>query len=162
MAVHKTLNIDPIQKILIDNISIDESEIFSESEINSTNRNFNKVKDINSFSVLHINIRSMQNFFNNFKNFYSQLKFLFDVICIIETWESSLFLFIGSKRMRGRGIKAKVVFNKIIYQDNLNLNSNFNSNVNRSPESVGSLILFLLCYVTKENRNNYGSKYIRF
>ena len=37
MATNRQLNLDPIQNILIDNISPDENDIFTESEINSIN-----------------------------------------------------------------------------------------------------------------------------
>ena len=42
--------------------------------------------DGNTFSVLHVNIRSMKKNFNNFKYMLSMLKYEFKVICITETW----------------------------------------------------------------------------
>ena len=38
------------------------------------------------FSVLHINIRSINKHFETFKNFYSKLNCTFRVICFLETW----------------------------------------------------------------------------
>ena len=38
------------------------------------------------FSVLHINIRSMQKNFEKFQEFFKTLKFNFSVVCLSETW----------------------------------------------------------------------------
>ena len=40
----------------------------------------------NSFSVLHLNIRSMNNNFESFKEFYSTINFKFSIVCFSETW----------------------------------------------------------------------------
>lgn len=40
----------------------------------------------NTFSTLHLNIRSMQIFIESFKHFISQTKQTFSVICLTETW----------------------------------------------------------------------------
>ena len=40
----------------------------------------------NGFSVLHVNIRSINKNFETFKNFYSKLNCTFSVICFSETW----------------------------------------------------------------------------
>ena len=40
----------------------------------------------NGFSVLHVNIRSINKNFEAFKNFYSKLNCTFSVICFSETW----------------------------------------------------------------------------
>ena len=47
-------------------------------------------KDIskNSFSVLHLNIRSINKNFEAFTEFYSKLNHIFSVICFSETWAS--------------------------------------------------------------------------
>ena len=39
-----------------------------------------------SFSVLHLNIRSMNKNFESFKEFYSKIKFKFSIVCFSETW----------------------------------------------------------------------------
>ena len=39
-----------------------------------------------SFSILHLNIRSIKKNFDNFKYFFSTLGFPFNVICFSETW----------------------------------------------------------------------------
>ena len=38
------------------------------------------------FSILHLNIRSLQKHFDNFNSFLSHLNFTFKVICLSETW----------------------------------------------------------------------------
>ena len=48
---------------------------------------FNKTKREDQFSILNLNIRSMNSNFSNFLDFYKNIKFCFDVICITETWE---------------------------------------------------------------------------
>ena len=42
----------------------------------------------NSFSVLHLNIRSINKNFEAFSEFYSKLNHVFSVICFSETWAS--------------------------------------------------------------------------
>ena len=42
----------------------------------------------NSFSVLHLNIRSINKNFEAFTEFYSKLNYIFSVICFSETWAS--------------------------------------------------------------------------
>ena len=42
----------------------------------------------NSFSVLHLNIRSINKSFEAFTEFYSKLNHIFSVICFSETWAS--------------------------------------------------------------------------
>ena len=39
-----------------------------------------------SFSVLHLNIRSMNKDFKSFKEFYSKFNFKFSIVCFSETW----------------------------------------------------------------------------
>ena len=48
--------------------------------------NFNDFSK-NSFSILHLNIRSINENFEAFSEFYSKLKHVFSVICYSETWE---------------------------------------------------------------------------
>ena len=42
----------------------------------------------NSFSVLHLNIRSINKTFEGFSEFYSKLNHVFSVTCFSETWAS--------------------------------------------------------------------------
>ena len=42
----------------------------------------------NSFSVLHLNIRSINKLSKAFTEFYSKLNHIFSVICFSETWAS--------------------------------------------------------------------------
>ena len=46
--------------------------------------------DSESFTVLHLNIRSMKKNFESFQEFFKDLKFNFSAICISETWCESL------------------------------------------------------------------------
>ena len=39
-----------------------------------------------SFSVLYLNIRSMNKNFEPFKEFYSKINFKFSIVCFSETW----------------------------------------------------------------------------
>ena len=55
--------------------NIDDAKIFVNNNISS-----------DSFSVFHINIRSMQKNFEKFQEFFKSLKFNFSVICLSETW----------------------------------------------------------------------------
>ena len=48
---------------------------------------FIKIKGECQFAILNINIRSMTKNFSNFLEFYKDINFYFDVICITETWE---------------------------------------------------------------------------
>ena len=42
----------------------------------------------NSFSVLHLNIRSINKYFEAFTEFYSKLNHVFSFTCFSETWAS--------------------------------------------------------------------------
>ena len=46
-----------------------------------------QTNSVNDFSILNINIRSIQKNFETFKSFYRSLNYLFDIICVTETWE---------------------------------------------------------------------------
>ena len=45
---------------------------------------------LNQFSILHLNIRSIKIFFENFKLFLNSINFTFSVICLSETWWNDL------------------------------------------------------------------------
>ena len=73
------LNSESDIHILIFIVSPLETKYFNPSEIPESFECFCK----NGFSVLHVNMRSINKNFETFKNFYSQL---FSVICFSETW----------------------------------------------------------------------------
>ena len=52
-----------------------------------SSRNLNNF-DKSSFSMLHLNVRSLQKNFENLFNLLMTLKFEFKVICITQTWYS--------------------------------------------------------------------------
>ena len=73
-------------------ISSLESNYLSPNEIDKNFQNFSK----ESFSVLHLNIRSMNKNFEAFQDFYKSLNTKFSIICLTETWandsnQNSLF-----------------------------------------------------------------------
>ena len=63
-------------------ISSLESNYLSLSEIDKSFKNFST----ESFSVLHLNIRSMNKNFEAFQDFYKSLNTKFSIICLTETW----------------------------------------------------------------------------
>ena len=95
-------------------ISSLESTYLSPSEIEKNFQNFSK----KSFSVLHLNIRSMTKYFEAFQDFYKSSNTKFSIICVTETWandstinQNSLFQLEGyipahqiRKSCKGRGI----------------------------------------------------------
>ena len=64
------------------NISSLESNYLSPSEIHKNFKNFST----ESFSVLHLNIRSMNKNFEAFQDFYKSLNTKFSISCLTETW----------------------------------------------------------------------------
>ena len=59
-----------------------ETSYLSPSEIYKNFQNFYK----ESFSVLHLDIRSMNKNFETFQDFYRTLNTIFSIICLTETW----------------------------------------------------------------------------
>ena len=49
-------------------------------------KSFLKVFDLNAFSVIHLNISSMNKNFKNFKEFLKNLSVNFSAIYLLETW----------------------------------------------------------------------------
>ena len=80
-----TLNRDTDPDINLLNLNNVSSDYYLEDQFNSmiTKENCNYK---NSFSVLHLNIRSINQSFSNFNNLLGYLRFHFDVIGISETW----------------------------------------------------------------------------
>ena len=68
------------------NISSLDTQCFNIDDANISSDNISS----DSFSVLHINIRCMQNKFEMFQEFFKALKFNFSVVCLSETWRDSL------------------------------------------------------------------------
>ena len=64
------------------NFSNVEANYFLMTEVKSSLKDF----DPNSFSELHLNIRSMKKNFKNFKEFLKNLSVSFGAICLSETW----------------------------------------------------------------------------
>ena len=64
------------------NISSLESNYLSPSEIDKKFKNFST----ELFSVLHLNIRSMNKSFEAVQDFYKSLNTKFSIICLTETW----------------------------------------------------------------------------
>ena len=88
------INIDsPVLEHIFQKLDESEINLFPNFNIRDFDTKYFSVNDFdkssseNSFSILNINIRSMQKNFQYFKTFYQSLGFLFDVICITETWE---------------------------------------------------------------------------
>ena len=100
---YEDLKFNPFQSnsILIDNFSDPDYNLqnldtpyYSVEEASEHFRH----KETNSFSVLHLNIRSLNKNFENFKLFLAEINFNFKLICLSETWcqdknpnENSLF-----------------------------------------------------------------------
>ena len=61
-----------------------DSQYFPPKEFSQNLNNFDK----SSFSMLHLNIRSLQKNFDSLLNLLMMLQFKFKVICITETWGS--------------------------------------------------------------------------
>ena len=81
---------NPSQETLIDSFTNFDYDPFSQDSAKvdtpyySVNIFFEVT--INGFSVIHLNIRSLQKNFENFKFFLNSCKTKFDIICLSETW----------------------------------------------------------------------------
>ena len=72
------------------------------------------------FSILHLNIRSLQKHFDDFKSFLSHLNFTFKVTCLSETWlhdaklaasfNLSNYKIISLHRQNGRATRGVCIF----------------------------------------------------
>ena len=96
--VSQANNFENVQSPILENIfmklSETDSEFFSSFNAKSFDTKylqrsefFQNNNSVNDFSILNVNIRSMQKNFETFKTFFKSLNFLFDVICLTETWE---------------------------------------------------------------------------
>ena len=98
MIASEPNNFENAKSPIIDNIfmklSESDSEMFSSYNEKSFDTKYfqqsefiHQTNSVSDFSMLNINIRSMQKIFETFKTFYKSLNFLFDIICFTETWE---------------------------------------------------------------------------
>ena len=85
-----------LQNLLLDNYNDPDDNFFNTSHFTdssyfTTEETKSKLSsnDDKSFSILHLNIRSLQKNFEKLVNFLATLSFDFKVICISETWCSS-------------------------------------------------------------------------
>ena len=65
-------------------VSMFDTQYLMSDKFKTNFKDFSK----NSFSVLHLNIRSINKNFEAFTEFYSKLHDIFSVICFSETWAS--------------------------------------------------------------------------
>ena len=65
-------------------VSMLDTQYLVPDKFKTNSKDFSK----NSFSVLHLNIRSINRNFEAFTEFYSKLNHAFNVICFSETWTS--------------------------------------------------------------------------
>ena len=84
---HSTINpeLDPNTNFF-ESISSLDTKYFTVNEIKTFVSNI----DSESFTVLHLNIRSMKKNFESFQEFFKDLKFNFSAICLSETWCESI------------------------------------------------------------------------
>ena len=85
--------------VLIDNLTDPDVNLFNESTLQNLDTPFLNVeeaktklssfKSVNSFHILHLNIRSLNKNFENFKSFLSTCSHTFSIICLTETWSSN-------------------------------------------------------------------------
>ena len=99
MSSYKNISFNPFLnefKTLLGN-DADSSDLFYETMFENINAEYFTIENIGdkmnsfssnacSFSILHVNIRSIKKNFSNFRLFLSQLKHEFSVICLTETW----------------------------------------------------------------------------
>ncbi|XP_065654829.1 uncharacterized protein LOC136081442 [Hydra vulgaris] len=92
-----TINIENLESPVLNFLRANKNEYSFLTEINISCLDnsyykpdeFNREKNNKDFSILSINIRSMNKNFEAFKHFYYSINYLFDVKCISETWEDA-------------------------------------------------------------------------
>ena len=92
-ADFENLEFNPFQvqnTILLNNLKDPDSNFFNALTIDmkyySPDVNMFEITETDKFSILHLNIRSMQKNFENFKDFLLNLNSNFHIICLTETW----------------------------------------------------------------------------
>ena len=93
---YENLIFDPFNSnsILLNSLSDPDFNFFNEQKLNintsyflpSEAKNFLQTSTINTFSVLHLNIRSMSKNFENLKQLLVTINYTFKIICLTETW----------------------------------------------------------------------------
>ena len=81
-TVSLNADVDPDENLLKDSLADLNTKYFCPENVLDLLKNTDK----KAFSVLHLNIRSLQKHFDNFKSFVSELNFSFKIICLSETW----------------------------------------------------------------------------
>ena len=76
-------NQDPDFNFFLDNIPSLNKDYFSPSDVKI---GFSKFEPLDIFSVLHLNIRSLRENFEDFKVLYKTLNLKFSIACFSETW----------------------------------------------------------------------------
>ena len=74
--------LDPDVNYYLDEISSIDTKYYAHDEVKDQLKSL----QLNSFSVLHLNIRSMKKHFQDFHNFIESLNSKFSAICLSETW----------------------------------------------------------------------------
>ena len=74
--------LDPDVNYYLDEISSLDTKYYVPDEV----KDQLKILQLNSFSVLHLNIRRMKKYFEAFQAFIESLNFIFSAICPSETW----------------------------------------------------------------------------
>ena len=74
--------LDPDVNYYLDEISSLDTKYYVPDEV----KDQLKILQLNSFSVLHLNIRRMKKYFEAFQAFIESLNFIFSEICASETW----------------------------------------------------------------------------
>ena len=75
---------DPDVNFFHDNVSPLDTDYISPDDFSGNFKDFTE----NSFSVLHLNIRSLNKNFESFAELYKSLSFKFSIICFSETWSN--------------------------------------------------------------------------
>ena len=96
---YKKLKFDPFNTKncnLINNVSDPDVNLFNESHLQNLDTPYLNIEeakaklfslnDPNSFDILHLNIRSLNKNFDNFKTFLAECSHNFSIICLTETW----------------------------------------------------------------------------
>ena len=74
--------LDPDLSYYLDQISFLDTKYYVPGEVKDQLKSL----QLNLFSILHLNIRSMRKYFEAFQDFTESLNFKFSVICLSETW----------------------------------------------------------------------------
>ena len=88
---------NPFEKnsVLLDNLSDPDFNFFNDNNLRMIDTQYFSPDDIstqlitsseNSFSVLHVNIRSISKNFEKLKDLLANIDFKFKIICLTETW----------------------------------------------------------------------------